>query len=151
TRLRPAPRLGTVRRAPGQDRGVRHGDRDRLADAERRAPETGGTPAGGAARQESKRPELRCATGFVHAPRRRSDPDPWLRALYHPPARGRVRGRYEQMAERQALHLLAEPGARQPGVGGPPVELEDASIREPRRRPAEDRRRERRADANRAG
>lgn len=56
---------------------------------------------------------VRCQSRSIRCPRGRSDRDPWVGSVPCAEAHWRVRHGFESMADRQALHFLAVPGAEQ--------------------------------------
>ena len=76
------------------------------------------------------------------------NPDPWLRPLHRVAARRRMRRRHEEMADGQALHILAVLGPGEQDLRRSPAQLEDASVLEPGSRVAEDRGGQRGQDPN---
>jgi hypothetical protein len=87
-----------------------------------------------ASREGPERAGVRRPPGAVYAVGRRPEPDPWLRPVHGPAARGRVRRRHDQMAHRQTLHLVAEPGPRQQDLRRSAPQLEDPPVVESRDR-----------------
>src|SRR6266446_4071608 len=59
-----------------------------------------------------------------------------------------MRRRHEEVANRQTLHVLAQPGPQEQDLGWSPAQFEDASVLEPCGHAAEDRGRERGENTN---
>jgi hypothetical protein len=64
-------------------------------------------------------PEFAVREAPLHVPRCRSQSDPRLRTLQSPAARSRVQGRHAEVADREALHVVVEPGTGQQDLGRP--------------------------------